>query len=270
MEQNESLGFAGGGTLGYSVGMILQSSLPYDVSVPRALPGIQPLAMADWLMVDDAFAGQMARREALLAERPGAVLAEAPGSVAAAELLDVVLTHLGSGYVRDGDRVTRPDGGLVELDRARPLWTLGHLVQEDLCLMERPEGAAEHVMTAAVLCFPASWMLAEKIGRPLTGIHVPVPRYDAGIAARVQRLFDGVQPGRPLWRWNALYYADPELHQPRSEGARRARPVDPGFLRSERQCLVRLPESRAVVFSIHTFVVARGSLPDAEWLFHGA
>jgi hypothetical protein len=50
----------------------------------------------------------------------------------------------------------------------------------------------EHVLTAAVLCFPASWHLADKIGRPLTTIHVPVKVYDETLARRVQRLFDGV------------------------------------------------------------------------------
>jgi hypothetical protein len=63
---------------------------------------------------------------------------------------------------------------------------------------------------------------------------------------------------RPLWRWNGLRYADPELHQPRSESDRRPRPENPRFFRSERQCLVRLPVSQAVVFSIHTYVVAVG------------
>jgi hypothetical protein len=33
-----------------------------------------------------------------------------------------------------------------------------------------------------------------------------------------------------------------------------------GYLRSERQCLVRLPRTGAVIFTIHTCVVARESL----------
>jgi hypothetical protein len=142
--------------------------------------------------------------------------------------------------------------------------TLGHLVQEDLCLMEKR--GEEHHLTAAVLCFPASWRLSEKIGRPLTDIHVPVPEYDEGIAKRVQRLFDGVQVGRPLWRFNALRYAEPDLFQPRArrepDGAQ-ARGLP--YLRSERQCVLRLPDTAACVFSIHTFVVrAAGSGPKGN------
>lgn len=137
-------------------------------------------------------------------------------------------------------------------------------MQEDLCILHK--SGDEHVLTGAVLCFPASWMLAEKFMAPLIGIHAPVQGYDAGIAARVQRMFDGVQAGRPLWRFNALWYDDPALHQPRSAHARREETeAETGsFLRSERQCILRLPQSRAVVFSIHTFVLPRAAAPDAK------
>jgi hypothetical protein len=144
-----------------------------------------------------------------------------------------------------------------------PLLTLGRLVQEDLCLMDSVGG--EHVLTGAVLCFPASWTLAQKIGRPLSDIHMPVPSYDEGITRRVQRMFDAIRPEQPLWRANALLYDDPTLFQPRREGVPRPRPVEKTYLRSERQCLLRLPETRAVVFTIHTFVLRRSDLPpDAE------
>lgn len=132
-------------------------------------------------------------------------------------------------------------------------------MQEDFCLLSK--SGDEHVLDAAVLCFPASWRLAEKIGRPLSAVHDPVAEYDAGLARRVQRLFDGVQAGRPLWRFNVLYYDDPALFQPRS--AQMPRPLSHArtapFIRSERQCILRLPRTRAVVFSIHTYVIATGS-----------
>jgi len=113
-----------------------------------------------------------------------------------------------------------------------------------------------------VLCFPASWTLSEKFMQPLIGIHDTVDDYDEGIARRVQRLFDGVQVGRPLWRFNALWYADASLHQPHSVDDRRKQVDDATapYFRSERQCIIRLPKTRAVVFSIHTYMLARASL----------
>ncbi|EDM72009.1 hypothetical protein RAZWK3B_17863 [Roseobacter sp. AzwK-3b] len=245
---------------------IFQTRLPYDAMAPRPLPGIQPLDSATWLQVDDAFAAQMAERARLLRERRDDVLAVRPeGRAAVDELLQYVLDWLakhGEGYSISAKDVTRPDGARIPLDRYDPMGTLGHLVQEDLCLMEKR--GDEHVLTAAVLCFPASWRLADKIGRALTAIHVPVPEYDEGLARRVQRLFDGVQVDRPLWRFNALRYARPDLFQPRS----RIAPKDLAeadarypYLRSERQCVLRLPETRACVFSIHTYMLQVGEEP---------
>lgn len=233
----------------------LQSSLPYDPFTKPRLPGVQPLDMDDWLIRDDAFAGQMALRDQLLAERRDMVIAlDDSAREAAEELLDLVL---GLAYPGAGTTVTRPDGAEITVDRTDPLGTLGRLVQEDLCLMQKH--GDEHVLTGAVLCFPASWMLAEKVMRPLLRIHQPVEPYDENIAARVQRLFDGVRPGRPLWRFNALWYENPTLFQPRSEADRRPgrRAQIAPFFRSERQSILRLPQSGAVVFSIHTFMVPR-------------
>ena len=233
----------------------LQKSLPYDVGSPKALPGIQPLKMQDWLIADEAFAGQMQERDRLLHECRDQVVAMDGGAFAAAEeLLEMVL---GIAFPGASDAVTRRDGVAVRIDRDDPLGTLGQLVQEDFCILQKVKD--EHVLTGAVLCFPASWLLAEKFMRPLTAIHDPVPDYDARLAVRVQRLFDGVKVGQPLWRFNALWYAQPDLFQPRSAHARRDERhanVAP-YLRSERQCVLRLPKTRAVVFSIHTYVVER-------------
>lgn len=227
------------------------------------LPGIQPLDPAAWLLRDDAFAPQMAERDRLLAATPERVHAMAPRAEAAAEeLRALVLGHLSAapGYDVGPGRVTRPDGVEVARDGA-PLMVLGRLIQEDLCLM-LPDDGGGHVLAAAVLCFPASWTLDEKMGRALIGIHAQVAEYDADLARRVQRLFDALRPERPLWRANALGYADSTLHQPRREAdPRTPAPDPPPFIRAERQCLLRLPESRAVVFSIHTQVVRRADAP---------
>ena len=180
--------------------------------------------------------------------------------MAANELLERVLTELRgmAEFTVGAGSVTRPDGIVVPLDPDAPLLTLGRLVQEDLCLMQKI--GDQHVLTGAILCFPASWSLDEKIGRPLTGIHVPVPQYDSNLAARVQRMFDRVRLDQPLWRANALRYGDAILHHPRREADPRERRADAPYVRSERQCLVRLAQSDAVVFSIHTYLVHDSSL----------
>lgn len=246
---------------------ILQSRLTFAPWMdPRTwrLPGILPVEGDDWLRLDDAFAGQMAERDRLIAGHLDAVHALLPDAISAAgELLEMVLARLSvtDGYRVGAGQVLRPDGVTVPLDRDQPLVTLGRLVQADLCLLQRQ--GTEHALTGAILCFPASWTLAQKIGRPMTGIHVPVAPYDDNIAKRVQRLFDAIRVGQPLQRWNALVYDDPTLHQPRAEGQHRPPPQNRVFLRSERQCLLRLPQTGAVVFAIHTSVVRMADLDPA-------
>lgn len=247
---------------------ILQSRLPFAPWMdPRTarLPGILPIEGDDWLRVDDAYAGQMAERDRLISTRADSVHAMLDSARPAAdELYGVVLDRLArtEGFRLGASSALRPDGQEVALDPALPLLTLGHLVQEDLCLME-PHGP-EHVLTGAILCFPASWTLAEKLGRPLVGIHTPVASYDEPLARRVQRLFDAIRVGQPLWRMNALVYRDPTLHQPGREGDPRIDRRGGPYVRAERQCLLRLPQTGAVVFSIHTYVVERSSLSPAE------
>ncbi len=220
------------------------------------LPGVMPAPDGVWLCVDEAYGAQMAERDRLIGTDPDRVHALLPEAVpAAAELWTLTLERLAgmAGFEVGCSAVRRPDGVSVPLDPEAPLLTLGRLVQEDLCILERD--AAEHRLTGAILCFPASWTLAQKIGRPLAAIHTPVAEYDGRIATSVQRMFDSVRADRPLFRANALSYDDPALHQPRREGEARPRPVDHTYVRSELQTFVRLPETRAVVFAIHTRVV---------------
>jgi hypothetical protein len=132
-------------------------------------------------------------------------------------------------------------------------------VQQDLLLLAPVDG--EHRLVAALVCFPASWTLGQKISRPMSAIHIPVARFDADIARRTERIIASLRPGEPVWRANVLPYNDPELRQPRREGEHR--PFDPAlptFIRVERQTLLRLSPA-SVVFTIHTCVVPLERVP---------
>ena len=248
---------------------ILQNSLPYTPwanTAMRRMPGIQPVAAGEWLQIDDAYAAQRTEKARLIVERPNDVLALAKVAQAAAEELLLRVTEelrQKDGFSVSEQAVTLPDGERVQLDNNNPLITLSQLVQEDFCILQKQ--GDEHVLTGALLCFPASWTLSEKFMQPLTIIHVPVGSYDAEIAKRVQRMFDMVRPEQPLWRANALFYTDPALYQPRgANDARKSAGPDAPYIRSERQTILRLPKTDAVVFSIHTYQIARESLTKEQ------
>lgn len=242
---------------------------PWMAAHTRRMPGTMPLDIADWLRVDEACAAQMAERDRLIASHRDAVYAvTGQARAAAAEVLHLVLDHLPQGFqVADG-AVTRPDGVVVRLNEDEPLLTAGRLVQDDLCILQG-DGQGEHLLSAAILCFPAGWTLAEKIGRPMMRIHQPVEKYTGDVGRRVQRLMDAVQPGRPLWRMNGHHSRAP-LFNPLREGHvkdRQAAPevaTDMPYIRSERQCLIRLPASGAMLFSIHTYLVRQVDLTPEQ------
>jgi hypothetical protein len=240
--------------------------LPFlDPRLVRA-PGLVPLDEGAWLCRDETFGAKMALRDRLVAERRAAVRSLLPeGEEAAAELLAVVLAALARdpGYDMRAQAVQRPDGVAVPTG-GDPLAVLGRLVEEDFCLLQGAAGA--HRLTGGILCFPARWTLAEKLGRGLEGIHGPVPFYPGALAPRVQRVFDAIRPDRPLWRANWLVYPAPDLFQPASEAVKVPRDfaVPVLWLRVERQTLSRLPVTGAVVFSIRTEVSPLAALAPGE------
>jgi hypothetical protein len=231
--------------------------------------GLKPLDPHDWIEPDEQAAEQFANKAHLLAERPGDVVAALPGSTPAQQellmlLSQYLLRQYPSLYSRDGDiirvgpagaDVDIADKSLSAIDRA------GRLVQEDLCLMQIRDGG--HVLTAASLCAPSVWSLAEKIGKPLFGIHEHVPGFAEQMAARVERIFTHLKADAPVWRTNWSIMTEPTLFLPghkhdRSEerlvGLVAQTAGDKLFLRTERQTLRRLPVTGAIVFTIKTHI----------------
>lgn len=220
-------------------------------------PGLSPLDMAEWTVRHPDFDAQMQRRREVLAAHSDIALgATSRGEPPELELLGMINTHLGDG--------PRP---LTLKELFDPLTALGNLVAEDFCLLLPDEASGEYLMVAAVLCFPSRWLLSEKLGRPLTIIHDPVPDYDETLARRVNRVFEALRPERPLVRVNWTVQTDPELFQPigrLGQQPERMRDGDAYYLRTERQTLVKLPETGAVAFGIKTSVTPVEYLKSSE------
>jgi len=230
--------------------MILNSYLPIkawlDPKTSR-LPGVQPVAIKDWLERSDRFDAQIAYRRNLIARKRETVFQTTPESeTACTELRNIIHAE-----------TTRDWTG-----SDHPLLEAGANVQEDICILQKQGDL--HVLTAGLMCFPSSWDIREKIGRSISSIHEPVEAFSA-VAKIVERMLSAIRIEQPLGRANFLIYTDPELHQPRGEGI--TKPIDPNaprYIRVERQTFRRLPVSRAVVFAIHTYIVPESALSPQE------
>lgn len=240
-----------------------RSYLPFEAGPWRMAMGLIAVPISSLFEIDRNYAEQIALRRSLLAERHGEVFAALPGSATARHaMLALAAAHLPAHhprwFTRAGDRLRNRLTG-EEWDLAAPpcdpLELAGRLVQEDLCLIE-PDPAGPR-LTAAVLCFPTRWRLAEKLGHPLASIHAPVPFFAERLANPVDRLLSLLKPGKLVERFNWSILDDPALFQPGGHG--RAAP-DPAiteenagkklWLRVERQTLSRLPEVTTILFTI--------------------
>lgn len=186
------------------------------------------------------------RRELMRTRRDAVFQAMGTAGAACRELRDIICSE--GGYP-----ISENEPALLDV--------AGH-VQEDLCILQKQGNS--HILTAAVMCFPSSWDIRQKIGRSIDSIHDPVPEF-SDVSRTVERMLSAIRVEQPLGRANFLIYTDPELHQPRGEGI--DKPIDPHaprYIRVERQTFRRLPESLAVVFAIHSYIVPEASLSVQE------
>ena len=199
---------------------------------------------------------ELVLRHRLLDEQRDVVFGALDGTDdAAGEVLDLVVAWL------DEHDIGHPAPDPTE----HPLVAAGRLVQDDLCLMVRHDGAWH--LDAGVLAFPTLWHLHDRLGLPTPQVHERVAHYDQ-IESRVDRFFDRMPLDRVVWRRNFSIKPYPHLYVPTIKtemgqgGHTVANDGSPYWIRSERQTLRRLPRSDAIVFAIRVQIVRAGVLRD--------
>jgi len=224
--------------------------------------GLRARSEAEWLPSDDIFGNDLTRAEQialkarLLAKHHQDVFSAMPNTMTAGdEVLAMVRQHLKTYH--NACMVTS-DSGVHPLDMA------ARLIPEDLLLLApfqdvavNDTDATKWYLVAASLCFPAHWVLAEKMGKPLAAIHDPVPHYDERLAAPVDRFFNKMTVGPISSRMNWSLQIGKDLFTPH-RAARKAVSGDIDndelCLRLENQTLRKLPQTGLVLFTIRTHI----------------
>lgn len=242
------------------------SHTPYDGSSKLFTIGLKPLDLATWIEVDEHRDAYLAEKRRLHAEIPGKVFVAEEGTKAAQqEVLDLVRGHLADRFPGIATELSPAMDGALEL-ASHPLHAASLLVQEDLVLMRRGEDGWR--LAAASLCFPSSWSLAEKFGKPLQDIHTPVPGFGRGTrnAEIITRIFDKLQVEQPVERMNWSLQSGAALYMPLSNAGRIERAeqkpsrfpeadvAEKAFIRVERQTLRKLPRSGDILFTIRIYL----------------
>jgi len=157
---------------------------------------------------------------------------------------------------------TCDDGPVTTQEDIHPLEMAARMVPEDLLLLaprrqDGNPGVTDWVLVAAALAFPAHWVLAEKMDRPLAGIHGPVPHYGELLERPMDRFFTNMKVGPVSHRWNWSVVTTDRLFTPHRM---RRTPLPAGagiediFIRMESQTLRKLARTGHVLFTIRTYV----------------
>jgi dimethylamine monooxygenase subunit A len=259
---------------------------PYRWAAPTFQVGLQAIGPRDWLIVDEDYGSVMRDKRAQFARAPERFYKALPGSTAAQrELRSMVVSHLmqehGESFsLGNGILTSKIDGNSWNLRDAavEPLWQLSDFIQEDFMLLEEFEGRP--TITAASNAYSSSGRLVASVGRDIHWAHEPVPALTSTLGARIDRILHSVHEDSPCARFNwqltplgSIFFP----HDPHAANNLALKMVssqlenDPGlapsllYVRVERQTLRRLPETRAVAFSIHTYSDPLSSLvPDPE------
>ncbi|MFM8553620.1 MAG: heme-dependent oxidative N-demethylase family protein [Acidimicrobiales bacterium] len=219
--------------------------VPQSSHAARLRVGARNLDVTTWVSpVDADWPATLAMKRALVAARPAEVVACLEG---AEEACDEVAAGVLASV---GEAPTGEQGIDALVDTALR-------VADDLCILQDGDDCVPR-LTAAVLCSPNRWRLAEKIGGTMAAIHSPVARYDSDLDSPVNAMLARLVPARPVWRINWGVTNHPALFQP--DTPPQTPDMDPAdmWLRVEWQTLRRLPVTGAVLFGIRTYVQTFG------------
>lgn len=251
---------------------LLSRPTPFDGSSRPFTIGLKPLDLADWIEIDTTFDLQLREKRRLEATIPDEVfVAEGDTEDAQREVLDLLRLHLPQRFperYRAGCKgiaiLGHPALTTEAMRTLPPLRAAASMVQEDLILMRR--GDTGWRLAAGSLCFPSSWSLREKFGKPIHEIHAPVPGFGGGTrnAEIVGRIFDKLAVEQPVVRVNWSIQSGTELYRPALRRERDRVEVErPSkfphgdirahcFIRVERQTLRKLPSGGDILFTIRT------------------
>lgn len=237
--------------------------------------GLRAVRPGEWIQFSDSHALNMREKRARLAAEGGRYYRTLPESLAAQhELRDRVVAHLLENhpdrYTRQGSVLTSREEGLdwaLDATDIEPLRQLADIIEEDFMLLQPIDGKLR--ISASSNAYSTSGRLVAAVGKTIDWAHLPVPALTEKLGTRIDRVLDSVHENTPCERFNwqvtpmaTLFFPHQNPHEANAAAMRAVHdelsrdPQRAGELlhvRVERQTLTRLPASRAVAFSLHTY-----------------
>jgi hypothetical protein len=218
--------------------------------------GLNPILDSQWLAPFrvEQYQRFLAHKNARLQEPECPILADESARAPLHELQPTLRRYLQTHHSDEIDQNNIDFGCLdgsspVECLKSMSLW-----VPDDICILQRAselgrEPEDDYVLTAASVLSPSHWRPEQKFLKPLSEIHSLIPGFDSNLTPKVTRFFNHLKPGKPVVRFNWGVQPGNALEW-RSESEPELETHPTLFYRSERQTLLRLPKTDAVVFFI--------------------
>lgn len=231
----------------------------------------------DWLCIENTYLQRTEAKRGIIEQyRQNTILHNEMANDALRETYDTVVNYMCERYPTcfkktAGGKITNTirhctiPGGSDQFEKIEDLIvTLGKNIEEDLLiLMKNPEDGY-YYLRGGTFALPSGFDPAEKLNKPLSHIHAPVPGYREKLEKPMDAYFDRIKSGRWSSRFNWSIQPHAELYVPEANHAEQDDELEVlefgdldfsnVFLRVERQCLTRLPNTQAVLFSIRTYL----------------
>ncbi len=241
---------------------------PFNGERGRLRLGLSSIAFSEWLQYENDFADRVKEKKYLTQTEGKRVLDALPESVEAQkECLGVLTEHL-QKYHLDKFEVSK-DRILSKVENFTylfsefekcPLELASYLIADDICLL-RASGD-DYKLVAASVCAPTWWDLSEKIGKPLTSIHAPIPNLENKIGRMIRHFLQNLKAEDCYQRSNWFLFTSPNLcvfpnsfdFYTEMTGVDLENIETKLFLRSERQTFRRLKNTKHIAFGIKVYV----------------
>lgn len=216
--------------------------------------GLQPISNDEWIEpFDEACLSQfVAHKRTMLDADSEAILYDERARAALVELEDILRDYL--------DRKKLPalhshvSGAVPDCISGQELLKeMSFWVPDDICILQ-PQSelgldGEDYVLSAASVLSPSHWSPKEKFLKPLAAIHAPIPDFDSELTPKVTRFFNHLKVGKPVVRYNWGIQSGAALNWQTESEPEQIHPSTT-YYRSERQTLLRLSKTGAVVFFI--------------------
>ncbi|KAG6331525.1 hypothetical protein ID866_7560 [Astraeus odoratus] len=148
-----------------------------------------------WLELESTYRARIAQRKKLYVDHGKLIIDELPGSQEASrECMEMVIQYLCQRYPNQfqydnwtGIFTNRILGTKTDIEVVHPLVFLLDNVPEDFFITQEDPKTGLYCLTAAVSGSAVGWNIGEKIGKPLSQIHGPVPDYKEKMAFSMDR-----------------------------------------------------------------------------------